>query len=170
MFKASLILVVTLLCFKSIIAFNPPTYRQGDPRWGKEILGFGPNTIAAAGCLMTSVTSMVAGEGVQISGVVPTPDVMNNWLKGNNGFVSGDLFVWAAVEPLGFNFLGFVTAKDDVVNSLNQGHLVILNVMKGGHYVLALSDTGSGYSVMDPANFKAVYGYSEVVRAGLYTF
>lgn len=33
-----------------------------------------------------------------------TPKTMNTWLKKHGGYVSGDLYVWASIEPLGFIF------------------------------------------------------------------
>ena len=170
MFKTFLLVVAALLCLNSILAFSPPQYNQGDSAWGSDTLGFGPDTIASAGCLMTSVTSMIAGEGITVDGSIPTPDIMNNWLINNGGFADGDLFVWSSIAPLGFNFQGFISSQGDIDNAFNQGELVILNVMNGGHYVLAIDDNGSGYDVMDPAGFKPVYGYDEVVQAGVYSY
>jgi len=88
--------------------FNPPNYRQCDSRWGSTTLGTGSKTICQSGCLMTSVTNILAAEGVQLNGQTITPASFNNWLKSHNGFASGNLLMWGAAASLGLRFDGFV--------------------------------------------------------------
>jgi hypothetical protein len=152
-------------------SFLPPSYKQCDARWGNVTLGFGPDTLCQAGCLMTSITSAVAGYNISINGSVPLPPDMNTWLQNNNGFVSGDLFVWNAIEPLGFTFNGFVNTSVAISENIMKKNVVILNVKNGHHYVLCLGINAYGYAAMDPATpGKNIYNFSEVVRAGVYTY
>jgi len=147
---------------------NYPQFSQGDPRWKGQNLGASSTSIGSAGCLMTSVTSMVAGRGGKINGASPDPATMNQWLKNNHGF-SGDNFVWDSLRPLGLKFDGKVNGKDQISGALNSGKGVILNVNNGGHYVLATGVTPTGYTVMDPGYPRKEYSFNEVVTAGIYS-
>jgi len=161
--------LLTVLCFTSVFAaFNPPKYSQVDSRWKNQILGFGPSTIGSAGCLLTSVSSMIAGNNVNVDGALPNPSTMNNWLKKNGGF-SGDLFVWGSISKLGFAFEGKVSNIVDIIKNYNTpGKYVILNVNQGRHYVLATGRTNDGFNVMDPGYSKTFYKNNEIVSASIY--
>ena len=157
-------LVVLLALSAAVInAWNPPTFKQCDSRWAHETLGYGPDTICQAGCLMTSVTSMVAGCGHNYN-----PSTMNSWLKAHGGF-QGDLYVWGPIKEFGFNYQGQITGTAAIRAAVTAGKRVILNVNNGHHWVLALKDTGSGFDVMDPGYNTKHYAYSDVVRAGIYS-
>lgn len=153
-----------------LLAFRPPTYLQSDPKWGNITLGYGPANISAAGCLMTSISSMAAGEGIKMDGAPVNPETMNYWLLANNGYADGDDFVWASIDSLGFTFEGFDNTTTQALSDLHSGKLVILNVAQGHHYVLATGSTDVGFTVMDPAGWKAVYPFDEVVRSGIYIY
>lgn len=77
-------------------------FSQRDPRWQQEQLGFCPRiTIGKAGCLVTSVSAMLATWGI------PTdPARLNAWLKISNGYVSGCNYVYRAIEPYGVKLRG----------------------------------------------------------------
>ena len=88
-------------------------YKQCDPKWGSEQLGTSPtNTICKAGCLMSSVAMSLSGIGKDYN-----PSTLNTWLKGHGGYVSGDLFVWASVKPLGLKFIAKI-ANNDIAKNL----------------------------------------------------
>lgn len=148
--------------------FDPPYYSQLDPQWESITLGFGPATIGTAGCLLTSVSSMIAGEGILVNGATSDPPVMNTWLKNNNGFTDGYGFVWESIQPLGFTLEGFVNDTASTIAALNQGKRVFLHVLNGGHYVLALYDNGWGFETMDPIFPGRIYSYGEVVQTTIY--
>lgn len=84
------------------------------------------------------------------------PSSLNNWLKSHGGYVSGDLFVWASVKPLGLNYVGKV-ANSNIASSLAANHVVVLNVHNGGHWVLAISMSGSTIHVHDPGYSTTSY-------------
>ena len=94
---------------------------------------------------------------------------MNTWLKGHGGYVSGDLFVWGSVKPLGLAYQGKV-GNSGIAAALSAGHIVILNVHNGGHWVLATSMSGSTIHVNDPGYSTTSYTLSEIVagNSGLY--
>jgi len=171
--KLSLILALLLQCLSALPSdsFQPPTYKQSDPRWGNDTLGFGPDTISSAGCLITSVTSALAGYGIQIDGVIPTPHDFNNWLKLNGGYLNSDWYTWESILPLGFSFQGFVNTTAGIAEQIMKKNVVILNVSNGHHYVLCIGINAYGYAVMDPATpGKTIYNFTEVVRGGVYAY
>ena len=94
---------------------------------------------------------------------------MNTWLKGHGGYVSGDLFVWGSVKPLGLAYQGKV-GNSGIAAALSAGHIVILNVHNGGHWVLATSMSGSTIQVNDPGYSTTSYTLSEIVagNSGLF--
>jgi hypothetical protein len=129
-------------------------YKQCDAKWGKDQLGTSSNTICKAGCLMSSIAMSLAGTGRS-----DNPGTLNKWLTSHGGYVSGDLFVWASVNSLGIKYIGKVS-NSNIASSLSAGHIVILNVHNGGHWVLATSMTGSTISVNDPGFSTTSYSLS----------
>ena len=99
------------------------------------------------------------------------PSSLNTWLNGNGGYVQQDLFVWAAITPLGLKFSGFITTAS-IQSNLNAGNIVILNVHNGGHWVLATSMINSNtVAVNDPGYSTTSYTLNQIVDAncGVYT-
>jgi hypothetical protein len=143
-----------------------PTYKQCDSKWGNEQLGTSSNTICKAGCLMSSVSMALSGCGKGYN-----PGTLNTWLKGNGGYVSGDLFVWGSVNRLGLSYVGKV-ANGNIAHELGANSIVILNVHNGGHWVLATGINGNTISVNDPGYSTTSYQISEIVanNSGLYHF
>lgn len=146
------------------IARNYPMYKQCDSRWGNEQLGTSSNTICKAGCLMSSVSMALAGIGKGYN-----PGTLNTWLKGHGGYVSGDLFVWGSVSPLGLSYVGKVS-NSNIASNLAANHVIVLNVHGGAHWVLATSMSGSTIYVNDPGYSTSSYTLSEIVanNSGLY--
>ena len=169
--QAVILTVIGCLLSTSLATFNPPVYKQYDPLWANDTIGFSNSTIQQVGCLLTSVTSILAGEGILINNEVPTPPILNGWLKDNNGYVDNDDFVWDSVSPFGVEFLGFVTTPGDIIAALQVGKIPVLNVHAGRHYVLCLGTNGIGFNVMDPG-YRDVdsYLFSDVVKAGIYSY
>jgi hypothetical protein len=157
---------IILLALFAVLALSRsyPMYKQCDSQWANDQLGTSSNTICKAGCLMSSVAMALGGIGKAYN-----PKSLNIWLKGHNGYVSGDLFVWGSVSTLGLSYVGKV-ANSQIDASLKAGNIVILNVHNGAHWVLATSMSGSTISVHDPGYSTASYTLSEIVagNSGLY--
>ena len=98
--KAIIFSILIVLCFTR----NYPLYKQCDSRWGNHQLGTSSKTICQAGCLMSSAAMALSGTGHN-----HTPDSLNSWLKSNGGYVSGDLFVWTAINKLGLTYKGKIS-------------------------------------------------------------
>lgn len=71
-----------------IVAFS-----QRDPRWADVRLGEGALSIGRAGCLLCSTTSMLATWGWPTN-----PLRLNAYLLTHEGYVDGNLFVFASVD------------------------------------------------------------------------
>ena len=150
------------------VASSYPIYKQCDSRWGSDQLGSSSATICSAGCLMSSVSMVLADCSKSISGAVATPRTLNSWLRNNGGYVQGNLFVWGSVGSFGLGFVGKAYSANDIQSYFRQGKAVILNVNNGGHWVLMTGISGSSYLVNDPGYARTSYGFGEVVEAGIY--
>ena len=75
------------------------------------------------------------------------------------------------MKPLGLNYAGKV-ANSNIESNLNSGHIVVLNVHGGAHWVLAHSMSGSTIHVNDPGYSTTSYTLSEIVsgNSGLYHY
>ncbi len=138
---------------------NVITWRQGDPRWGAEILGLNnpgardnlrrPYNLANYGCLISDLASLVATITQDASW---TPSKVNQLFKANGGFDSGTgLLRWYRVPQL----LPMLADHGfEPSNTIPRGWLdkpanwAVLKVNNGAHYVLAINPT----QIMDPIN------------------
>lgn len=149
-------IIALLILAVALTARNYPLYKQCDSRWGSEKLGTHPtNTICSAGCLMSSAAMALTAVGSS-----QTPSTLNTWLIGHGGYVSGDLFVWASINPLGVKFVGFIN-RAGVESNLKADNIVILNVHNGQHWVLATSMINTNtVAVNDPGYSTTSYALS----------
>ncbi len=116
---------------------------------------------------MSSVSMALNGLGKSIEGQSSNPGVLNRYLSSHGGY-SGNLFIWSAVAKFGLKYAGQTTDKNALHNAVKQGKVVILNVRGGGHWVLAVASTGSGFTVNDPGFSVGSYTNAQVVRGGIY--
>ena len=112
---------------------QPPKYtiyNQRDPRWAADRLGTSNTTIGSDGCLITSYASAVSDAGRKIQ-----PDELNTWLIANNGYVSGNHFVFSAPDRLG------VLLFDKIVDYNNPAPVAAMNeYINAGGYILVMVD------------------------------
>ena|SRR3990167_913169 len=165
---AVLLLALSTSAFALQCSINKscPLYKQCDSRWGSDVLG-SSSTICKVGCLMSSVSSGMAGWGKAINGQTATPKNLNAFLKSNGGY-QGNLFIWGAVAKFGLTYEGQPSDKTAIKNAICANKIVILNVNQGGHWVLATGANDSGFTVNDSGYTKTSYTNSEVVRAGVF--
>lgn len=93
--------------------------------------------------MVTSIASALTGTGHN-----QNPSTLNNWLKANKGYVNKDDFVWASINSFGLTFEGKVSNALVRIN-LDVGYVVIINVRKGAHWVLATGFNGNTIFVKD---------------------
>jgi hypothetical protein len=145
---------------------NFPLFKQCDPRWKNDKLG--EKTVCAIGCLMSSVSMALNGLGKHIDGKESNPGTLNHHLSTHHGY-QGNLFIWGSVSSFGLSYHGQITDHEAIKHAVSAGKIVLLNVHKGRHWVLATGVNGNTYSVNDPGFSTTHYTTSEVVRAGIYT-
>ena len=90
---------------------------------------------------MSSVSDVISGQN---------PGTLNKWLTEHHGYANGDLFIWTSVSPFGLSFKGFVNNHEEMRSLFHSGHIVILNVRHGAHWVLAVGVDGTNFEVHDP--------------------
>ena len=152
MMKIVLLTLLVALC----LSRSYPMFKQCDSRWGSHQLGTSSNTICKAGCLMSSASMALAGTGHNYN-----PDTLNNWLKANGGYASGDLFVWGAINKLGLTHKGFIS-NSQIKGALDAGQVVIVNVHSGAHWVLAHGYSGDNILVNDPGYATSSYALTDI--------
>ena len=158
-------------------AYYGPVYNQRDVRWKDHPLGT-KSTIGANGCLMTCV-SMVCNQ----FGHATNPLALNDWMTANDGYLDGNLWLWAVLENLypDMKFAGFVynptTAR--IVNAIGGGTLPIMYVDFDDstpavemHWVLGIGVMGDEVIIADPwtgtiGKFSEMYPKG-VLRYGSY--
>eukprot|EP00049_Salpingoeca_infusionum_P026476 m.25860 g.25860 ORF g.25860 m.25860 type:complete len:187 (+) comp8775_c1_seq1:113-673(+) len=141
-------------------------YKQCDSSWGNNKLGTSSNTICSAGCAMSSVAMMLKTKGANYN-----PGTLNEWLKNNGGYASGDLLVWSAVNKLGVVSFQAIENPDiaSVQSGLSSCHGIIANVRGGSHWVLLTGYAGSNkFYVNDPGFSQSTYEFSEMLRFAVY--
>ena len=106
---------------------------------------------------MSSAAMALSGTGHSYN-----PKTLNQWLKSNGGYVSGNLFVWASINRLGLTFKSFV-GNSAIKSNLDAGNVVICNVHNGGHWVLAYGYSGNSILVNDPGYATSSYDLSQIV-------
>ena len=138
-------------------------YSQRDTQWAHEGLGHQKTpTMGAAGCLVTSVASVVTDLTDQPFG----PGYLNDWLRQNKGFASGNLFVFASVTSLGLQLTELIRSQSQpapiarLAELLEDGAaiIVLVDITPGGgldtHWVRLLSVDEKDGQIMDPWRHK----------------
>jgi len=163
-------------------ATGGPFFAQTDPRWGADEYARStelPNgkdwcgtTIESCGCAMTSVSVMMALQGIveMPDGSPLTPQTLNNWFNGNaretssgwvsRGYIYGNV-IWAAANELSgeiaklkpgtrtVRFVRFGSGSEDEIRAeLRAGRPIILEVP--GHYIAAVGLDGDTILINDP--------------------
>ena len=136
-------------------AYYGAIYNQRDVRWKDHALGT-RSTIGANGCLMTCA-SMVCN----YFGHASNPLQLNNWLTDNDGYLDGNLFLWASIERLypDMKFDGFVynPTTAQIRAAILAGTLPIMFVdfddstpLIEMHWVLGIGATTDDVLIADP--------------------
>ena len=136
-------------------AYYGPVYNQRDVRWTAHPLGT-RSTIGANGCLMTCA-SMACNH----FGHASNPLQLNDWLTNNNGYLDGNLFLWAAIERLypDMKFDGFVynPTTAQIQAAIQTGTLPIMFVdfnddtpLIEMHWVAGIGVTADDVIIADP--------------------
>ena len=160
-----------IVAFASVLAATTsayPLFKQCGQAWSNDLMGSSGSNVCAKGCLMSSVSMVLADCGRQIGGATANPRTLNQWLSANGGY-SGASLVWGSVGSLGLSFVTKTTSHTEIINYFKSGKAVVLNVNQGGHWVLMTGYSGSTYFVNDPGFAKTSYTQAEVVNSGIYS-
>lgn len=143
-------------------------WKQGDPTWGSIRLGSSSHTIRSAGCLVTSISMLIAKSGV------PTvlmgdfnPGTFVQFLNKNGGFIGAN-FVWASTSKVApsFKHMGSVPLSGQsraqklskIKEKVDEGAYVVVEVKgpTGQHWVAVDSVSGNDVIMMDPASKETI--------------
>lgn len=139
-------------------------WKQGDPAWSTITIGNTNSTIGGVGCLVTSVSMLIAKSGVAVNVDGDfNPGTFVQKLNQVGGF-QGANFVWGAVEKVAPNFQyvgkSYVSGQSQqqklstLQGLLDQGYYVVAEVKgnTGQHWVAIDGINGSTVLMMDPAS------------------
>lgn len=157
-------------------------FRQGDSRWGKQLLGESTTgTIHGYGCAMTSLTMAATYMGARTkhwpTNLKPsqlTPDVANNIIKKAGAYTKGSYMLWivGGAKALGMDATDSGIGKEikptdsiKIDATLKTGLVLAhVNYKKnwiGDHWILLTDKTSTGsYTAIDPAYGKNIQLYS----------
>lgn len=155
------------------IPYTYPLFKQCNASWGNDIMV--STTICKVGCLMSSTSMALRGNGIQIDGAIPAnPGTLNQWLKNNDGYDSSNDFKESVLPNI--TKKGAVIWPKDGMHKTNdlelqtvqlyleQGRVMIANVMSGRHFVLVTgwdNDFPDTMLVNDPGFPRSNYSYSQ---------
>lgn len=142
------------------------TWKQYEGPWSEVQLGNSGKTIHQIGCLVTSVSMLIAKSGLETPNISPfNPGTFVQFLNSHGGFVSGGNFVWGAATQAapGFVYKGQISvagmSKEGKLNKIKelisqQGVYVVAEVKgnTGQHWVAIDGVSGSTVNMLDPAS------------------
>jgi hypothetical protein len=129
-----------------------PSFRQADPRWGRDPLGQTEGTLAGEGCAVTSAAMVLSSYGVDTD-----PGRLNRFLTANGGYIGQGWLVWEKAAELTPGRCE--KAYEDNASfaridwNLLRGNPVIVRVrFPGGptHFVVIAGKRGWEYLIRDP--------------------
>lgn len=139
-------------------------WKQGDPAWSTITIGNTNSTIGGVGCLVTSVSMLIAKSGVAVNVDGDfNPGTFVKKLNQVGGF-QGANFVWGSVSDVAPNFKFvskvYVSGQSQqqklstLQGLLDQGYYVVAEVKgnTGQHWVAIDGINGSTVLMMDPAS------------------
>lgn len=149
------------------------SYSQRDSEWAEDGLGVSLSpTMGQAGCLVTAMASVVT----DMTEHPASPGYLNGWLRENSGFVSGNLFVYGSVAPLGLKVVELIRCQETpapiekLAKAVADEDAVIIQVdsTPGGavnsHFVRLISVDEQDGLIMDPWQLPG----KEVVKLSKY--
>ena len=139
-------------------------WKQGDPAWASITIGNTSSTIGGVGCLVTSVSMLIAKSGVDVNVDGDfNPGTFVQKLNQVGGF-QGANFVWGSVSSVApnFQFVNKISVAGQsqqqklstLQGLLDQGYYVVAEVKgnTGQHWVAIDGIDGNTILMMDPAS------------------
>lgn len=149
------------------------SWKQYDSRWSSQRLGSSSDTMAASGCLITAIATLMVHSGcVDENGV--DPGKLCTYLSNNGGFTSNGELYWGKVDGAveGFSLASWKVALSgsrydkvaQIKSYLDRGYYIVVSVGYGEHWVAVDSiDGNENVNIFDPAySYTKLFGnYSD---------
>jgi len=140
-------------------------WKQYEGAWTGVPMGNSGKTIKQIGCLVTSVSMLIAKSGVQTNISNFNPGTFVEFLNSHGGFVSGGNFVWGVATQAApsFKYQGQISvsglSREQKLNKIkeliSQNGVYVVAEVKGNtgqHWVAIDSVSGSTVNMMDPGS------------------
>lgn len=125
----------------------PARYKQADPRWSADVLGYGPSTIGGSGCMLVCLCEAVR----ELTGVDMPPPMLNRRGTAEGAFLHSSALTAKLAALAGLKAGDKVNAAEPsllrgaIGEAFRTGGLAILHVDHSGdafgdHFVLALRE------------------------------
>jgi hypothetical protein len=137
---------------KPRLELNVPSFRQADERWGNDLLGKTPATLAAEGCAVASAAMVLASYGADTD-----PGRLNKLVTDADGYVGSGWLVWEKAAEVTCDIAR--KAYEDapsyrlIDENLWRGNPVIVRLRTQGgitHFVVIAGKDGYDYLTRDP--------------------
>lgn len=140
------------------------SWKQYEGSWTEITLGGSGQTIRQIGCLVTSISMLIAKSGVETNISNFNPGTFVEFLNNNGGFASGGNFVWssATLAAPSFKYQGQISVSgytreqklSKIKELLDQGAYVTAEVKgnTGQHWVAIDAISGNNVIMMDPGS------------------
>lgn len=140
------------------------SWKQYEGSWTEINLGDSGQTIHQIGCLVTSISMLIAKSGVETNISNFNPGTFVEFLNNNGGFASGGNFVWssATLAAPSFKYQGQISVSgytreqklSKIKELLDQGAYVTAEVKgnTGQHWVAIDAVSGNNVIMMDPGS------------------
>lgn len=140
------------------------SWKQYEGSWTEINLGDSGQTIRQIGCLVTSISMLIAKSGVETNISNFNPGTFVEFLNNNGGFASGGNFVWssATLAAPSFKYQGQISVSgytreqklSKIKELLDQGAYVTAEVKgnTGQHWVAIDAISGNNVIMMDPGS------------------
>jgi len=128
------------------------SFRQGDPRWREDPLGWTDGTLGAEGCAVTSAAMVLNSYGIKTD-----PKQLNWYLSAYNGYTNEGWMYWERAADLAPDRV------QHVYEDLPSYFLIDWNLLKGNpvivrlrlssgitHFVVIAGKEGFDYLIRDP--------------------
>ncbi len=140
------------LFFQPRIELDVPIFRQADERWGKDLLGNTPASLAAEGCAVASAAMVLASYGADTD-----PGRLNKLVTEANGYEGTGWLVWEKAAEVTGNIARKAYEADPsyrlIDENLARRNPVIVRLRTTGgitHFVVIAGKEGYDYLVRDP--------------------
>jgi hypothetical protein len=137
------------------LVIEVPTFRQSDARWADDRLGPSSDTLAGAGCAVSSAAMVLASYGIDTD-----PQRLNDFLTARDGYTPEGWIRWEAAAEMAPERVSFAYESDAsfrlIDDNLLRGNPVIVRLRypDGGttHFVVICGKDGYDYLVRDPGS------------------